>query len=184
MAETTLAAGRWSVPGLEVADDPRVHIAALRYFAPRGPFAEAVHVATGAALPAPLVATSTTLPGAQQRGELVLAWLRPTETLALTADAAALRELLSRLEGAAGGHIVCLSGGLKVLRLRGARLDDLMARLGSSAAAPRVNEARRGRLADVPVLSLSVHSGEVLLAVDRAYAGHLLEWIATTLADW
>jgi hypothetical protein len=183
MAEAPAAAGRWSVPGLEVADDPRVHVATLRYFEPRGPFADAVRVATGAALPAPLVAMSTTLPGSQQRGELVLAWLRPTETLALTADAAVLRELVSRLEGAAGGHIVCLSGGLKVLRLRGARLDDLMARLGSSAA-PGVNEARRGCLAGVPVLSLSVRSGEVLLAVDRAYGGHLLEWIGATLADW
>jgi hypothetical protein len=183
MAEAALAAGRWSVPGLEVGDDPRVHIAALRYFEPCGAFAAAVQAATGAALPAPLAAMSTTLPGAQQLGGLVLAWLRPTETLALTADAAALTELTTRLEGAAGGHVVCLSGGLRVLLLRGARVDDLMARLGS-AAAPRVNEARRGRLADVPVLSLSVHSGEVLLAVDRAYGGHLLEWIGATLADW
>jgi hypothetical protein len=176
MADAALSAGRWSVPGLEAGDDPRVHIAALRCFEPRGPFADAAQAAVGIALPEPLAAAAV--------AKFILAWLRPTETLALTADPAALRELADRLEGAVGGHLVDLSGGLRVLRLAGARVDDLMARLGSSAGAPRLNEARRGRLADVPVLSLSVRAGEVLLAVDRAYAAHLLEWIGVTLADW
>jgi heterotetrameric sarcosine oxidase gamma subunit len=183
MAEAALAAGRCSVPGLEVGDDPRVHIATLRYFEPRGAFADAVQAATGVALPAPLAATSAALPGAPQRAALVLAWLRPTETLVLTADTIALRALMARLGSAAGGHVLDLSGSLQVLRLAGARVSDLLARLGS-AGMPAVGEARRGRLADVPALALSVRAGEVLLAVDRAHAAHLLEWVGATLADW
>jgi len=49
---------------------------------------------------------------------------------------------------------------------------------------PRPGEARRSRLADVPVLALSVGPGEALLLVDRADAEHLMGWIRETLLDF
>jgi hypothetical protein len=163
--------------GLELQDDLRMHAAALRYFEDRGPFAEAVHAATGAMLPATL---RSTLTGSAS----ILAWRSPTETLLLTEDAARLADIRQRLAGAAGGHVVDLSGGLKVLRLRGARVEDLVCRLGGGPGVPAPNEARRGRLADVPVLALCVRPNEALLVVDLAYAEHLRAWIRATLADW
>ena len=115
---------------------------------------------------------------------IVLAWLRPTETLALSEVAAPLAGLSEALAKAAGGHVVDLSGGLKAFRMRGARVADLLSRLGSAALGMGPGHARRGRFGDVPVLALSVRAGEVLLVVDRAYAAHLGGWIEATLADW
>jgi len=166
-------------PGIEVQSLAPVHAAVLRYFAPEGPFGEAVAAATGVRLPAPLAATAVSLPGTAA-GELLLAWTRPTETLVLAADAAPLRELMRRLEPAEGGCVVELTGAVAVLRLTGAPVADLIGRLGSTGL-PQPGEARRGRLADVAVLSLSVRAGEVLLVVDRAFAGHLDAWIGATL---
>lgn len=148
----------------------------LRYFEAAGPFAAAVAAAAGTPLPAPL--------RAELRPGLVLAWLRPTETLALSEDTAPLEELRDRLAQAAGGHVVDLTGGLRGFRVRGARGPELLARLGSTALALRVGEARRGRLADVPVLAIGTRADETLLVVDRAYAEHLRGWIEATLADW
>jgi heterotetrameric sarcosine oxidase gamma subunit len=167
-----------TVPGLEVQGELRMHAAALRYFDREGPFAAAAHAATGAALPACLQAAL--VPPAA----VILAWRSPTETLVLSEEGATLPQLRERLAGADGGQVVDLSGGLRVLRLRGPRVEDLLCRLGGGPGAPALNEARRGRLADVPVLALSVRPGETLLAVDRAYAEHLLGWIRATLADW
>jgi len=168
--------------GIEVQSLAGVHAAVLRYFEPAGPFAGAVASATGAPVPAALTASAVSLPG-MAAGELVLAWTRPTETLVLAADAAPLQELMRRLERSDGGCVVELTGAVVVLRLTGAGIADLVARLGA-ADAPRPGEARRGRLADVAVLALSVRAGEVLLVVDRALAGHLASWIGETLVDW
>jgi len=52
----------------------------------------------------------------------------------------------------------------------------------ATASAP--GEARRSRLADVPVLALAVRAGETLLVVDRGYAAHLMAWIRETLLDF
>jgi hypothetical protein len=87
---------------------------------------------------------------------------------------------MRRLEPAAGGCVVELTGAVVVLRLTGAAVAELIARLGS-AGAPQPGEARRGRLADAAVLALSVRAGEVLLVVDRALAPHLAAWIGATL---
>jgi heterotetrameric sarcosine oxidase gamma subunit len=149
--------------------------ATLRYFDAAGSFAAAVAAAAGAPVPAP--GHALLCPG------LVLAWLRPTETLALSEDAAPLDELKERLAQAAGGHVVDLTGGLKGFRLSGAGAAQLLSRLGSTALALRVEEARRGRLADVPVLAVCLRAEETLLVVDRAYAEHLRGWIDATLAD-
>ena len=168
--------------GLEVQELP-LHAATLRCFDAAGPFAAAVAAATATPLPAPL--TARVVPEAAGAGAgIVLAWLRPTETLALCDLAAPLADLRERLAGAAAGHVVDLSGGLKAFRLRGARVADLLSRLGSAALGMGPGDARRGRFGDVPVLALSVRSGEVLLVVDRAYAAHLGGWIEATLADW
>ena len=77
-----------------------------------------------------------------------------------------------------------LTGGLQVLRLTGDRIADLLCRLGGTACVPGAGEARRSRLADVPVLALCVRAGETLLVVDRGYAEHLLLWIRETLLDF
>lgn len=160
-----------------------LHAATLRYFEAAGPFAAALAAVTGTPLPAPL--TATVLPGNAAAGAgVVLLWLRPTETLALSEDAAPLAELKERLAGAEGGYVVELSGGLKAYRVRGARGPELLSRLGSAALALRVGDARRGRLADVPVLAVCMAAEETLLVVDRAYAEHLRGWIEATLADW
>jgi hypothetical protein len=79
---------------------------------------------------------------------------------------------------------VDLSGGVRIVRLTGNRIADLLCRLGGAASVPAPGEARRSRLADVAVLALSINPGETLLAVDRAYLPHLLAWIRETLLDF
>ena len=170
------------VDGLEVRELP-LHAATLRYFDSAGPFAAAVAAVTATPPPAPL--TALVVPEAAGVGAgIVLAWLRPTETLALSEEAAPLARLQEALATAAGGHVVDLSGGLTAFRLRGARVADLLSRLGSAALGMGPGDARRGRFGDLPVLALSVRPGEALLVVDRAYAAHLRGWIEATLADW
>jgi len=102
----------------------------------------------------------------------------------VTRNAARLAELAARLADAADGCLIDLSGGVRIVRLTGLRIADLLCRLGGTASVPRAGEARRSRLADVPVLALSVRAGETLLAVDRAYLPHLLAWIRETLLDF
>jgi len=145
-----------------MVEEVPIHAATLRYFDVAGPFA-------AAALPAP---------------GLMLARLRPTETLALSEEAAPIIELRDRLAQVGGGHVVELTGGLKAFRLGGARVAELLSRLGSAAIGLQVGEARRGRFADVPVLVVCERAEEALLIVDRAYAEHLRGWIEATLADW
>ena len=161
--------------GVTLEADVPLHAATLRYFDPHGPFAAAATAACEATLPRALTAV------AAPRG-LLLAWLRPTETLALCEDAARLARLAAELARSPGGHVVDLSGGLKTLRLRGA-VGEVMSRLGGTGTLPRAGEARRGRLADVPVLAISPGAGAMLLVVDRAYAPHLLEWVRGILED-
>lgn len=172
--------------GIEV-EEALLYAASLRYFKADGPFAAAVAVVAGTPLPAPL--TVSVLPavagvGASVGSRIVLAWLRPTETLALCQAAAPLAELKEGLATAAGGYVVELSGGLEAMCARGARVSELLSRLGGAGVGLPLNGARRGRLADVQVLALSIRAQEVWLVVDRAYTAHLLGWIEATLADW
>ena len=172
----------WRAPieaaGLTVRMEEGMQAATLRYFEPGGAFAAAVREATGAALPQPLEAVESA------DGQLTLAWRSPTETLLLTPSPERLAQLEARLASAPDGCLVNLSGGLEVLRVTGERLAELLSRLGGTASVPRPGEARRSRLADVPVLALSVRPGEALLLVDRAYAEHLMGWIRETLLDF
>jgi heterotetrameric sarcosine oxidase gamma subunit len=153
-------------------------VATLRYFDRAGSFADTLRAATGASLPERLEARQS--PDA----ELILAWRSPTETLCLTRSAAHLANFSARLGTPAEGCIVDLSGGVRIVRLTGSRIADLLCRLGGAASVPAPGEARRSRLADVPVLALSINPGETLLAIDRAYLPHLLAWIRETLLDF
>jgi heterotetrameric sarcosine oxidase gamma subunit len=178
MADATGATERLEGAGLSVHLDDAMQTAALRYFAGDGAFTAAVRELTGLALPKVLQAACTA------DGQLLLAWRSPTETLCLTDSSARLSDLEAKLAGAADGCFVNLSGGLQVLRVTGERIPDLLSRLGGTASIPRPGEARRSRMADVPVLALSLRAGETLLLVDRGYAEHLLHWIRETLLDF
>jgi len=163
--------------GLTVHRDETLQAATLRYFGGDGAFAAALREVSGVALPEVLRATSA------RGGEIILAWRSPTETLLLAGELA-LSELEARLAQAADGCLVNLTGGLKVLRVTGEGIPDLLCRLGGTGSIPQLGEARRSRMADVPVLVLSVRPGEALLLVDRAYAEHLMGWIRETLLDF
>ena len=166
------------VAGLSVRVDESLQVATLRYFAPDGEFAEAVHEVAGLALPQTQQALTAS------DAQLILAWRSPTETLCLATNPARLGQIAARLAGLADGCLVSLTGGLQVLQVTGARIADLLCRLGGTGSIPRPGEARRSRMAEVPVLALSLTAGETLLVVDRAYAEHLMGWIRETLLDF
>jgi heterotetrameric sarcosine oxidase gamma subunit len=166
------------VAGLSVRVEEALQVATLRYFAPDGEFAEAVHEVAGLALPRTQQALTAS------DGQLILAWRSPTETLCLAGDPARLVQIAARLAGLADGCLVSLSGGLKIVRVSGARSRELLCRLGGTGSIPRPGEARRSRMADVPVVALSLTAGETLLVVDRAYTEHLMGWIRETLLDF
>jgi heterotetrameric sarcosine oxidase gamma subunit len=153
-------------------------VATLRYFARTGEFVRAVRVATGVEVPRALGACCG------PDGQLMLAWRSPTETWCLTPGAARVAQLASHLSGSVDGCLVDLSGGLKVLRLTGPGTADLLCRLGGTASVPLPGEARRSRMADVPVLAISVRADETLLVIDRSLVPHVLAWIRATLADF
>jgi hypothetical protein len=150
----------------------------LRYFDPTGLLAQAVHTACGVALPGTGRAVST------PRGDLILAWRSPTETVLLAADQAALAALGTAVAAATDGYLIELTGAVRVLRLSGVRIADLLCRLGGTASVAQPGESRRSRLADVPVLTLSLRRLETQLLVDRAYLPHLLNWMRETLLDF
>jgi hypothetical protein len=182
MAEDSAGSVRLAVPGLEVRVDPDLRVASLRYFESAGPFAAAVRASAGTGLPGPLGAAVAH--GTAGEGTVILAWRSPTETLVLTLDPARHMRLATELASAPGGCFVDLTGGLRLLRVRGERTAELLSRLGGAASSPRVEESRPCRLADVAALALCVQTGETLLAVDRTCAEHLLGWIRVTLEDW
>ena len=177
MAEAIAQSEPMRGAGLTVRLDGTTQSAALRYFVRGGAFAAAVQESIGL-LPEGLQAAET------PDGALILAWRSPTETLVLTDNPARLSDLEARVAQEADGCLVNLSGGLQVLRVTGERISDLLSRLGGTGSIPRPGEARRGRMADVPVLALCVRAGETLLVVDRVYADHLCAWIRETLLDF
>jgi len=162
--------------GVSVRVEAAPPAAALRYFAPDGEFAAAA-ASAGAPLPDILRARDT---GRQ----LVLAWRSPTETLCLARGAPRLAQLLEALASVPGGCCVELTGALSVVHLNGERIPDLLSRIGGAASLPAAGEARRSRMAELPVLALCVNPPEVLLVIDRGYAPHLLGWIKETLLDF
>jgi hypothetical protein len=163
--------------GMVARVEEAIAIATLRYFSLDGAFAVGARDALGTDLPETLRARES-----HPRG-MILAWRAPTETVCLTADAARLGALAARLADAHDGCLVELTGGAKVVRITGPRIAELLCRLGGTASVPAAGEARRGRMADVPVLALSLRAGETLLVVDRALLPHVLAWIGATLED-
>jgi len=154
--------------GVALEEDVPLRVKTLRYFARQGAFARAA----AAAATSPM-------------GAVMLARIGPTETLALSfpEHEPQLEALTRQLAQIPGGQVIDLSGGFKAFRLRGARLAEVLARLGGAGLMPQIGAACRGRFADVPVLALGVRAGEVLLVADRAWAAHLLGWLRVTLAD-
>lgn len=162
--------------GLAVRVEEGRPVAALRYFARDSAFGSAVHEAIALALPQTVRAVAGS--------GFVLAWRSPTETLCLAESEARLWQLAARLAGAAEGCLVDLTGALGLVRLTGERVRDLLCRLGGSASVPAPGEARRSRLADVPVLALCVEEGETLLLIDRVYLAHVLDWMRESVLDF
>jgi heterotetrameric sarcosine oxidase gamma subunit len=182
MADSLSREATIEADGLHVSVERGAHIASLRYFDADGVFAAAVRSVVGTALPGVLQAAMA--PDSSGAGTFTLAWRSPTETLFLCMDGERFSNVMAALADAAEGCIVDQSGGFRVLRVCGERVFDLLARLGGSASAPKIGEARRSRLADVSVLALCVRPDETLLIVDRVYEEHLLTWIRETAADF
>ena len=170
-------AGR-ELPELSVRLDETLCVLTLRYFFAGGPFVAAARAVLGVGLPATQAALGT--------AGLLLAWRSPTETLVVGEEAGTLAR---RLAEAVDGCCIDLTGGLKVLRVAGARSADLLCRLGGTGVVPRAGESRRGRLCEVPVQLIGVpgapgaEARETLLVVERVYAPHVVGWIRETLAD-
>ena len=175
MADPAQSPQPLAATGVLVREEPMA-VATLRYFARTGEFTQTVRAATGVELPPTLGATAGP-------DGLILAWRSPTETLCLAPESAQIAALESHLSGPLDGCLVDLSGGLKVLRLMGPRIADLLSRLGSTGSVPQPGEARRSRLADVAVLALSLRADETLLVIERSLLPHVLAWIRVTLAD-
>jgi sarcosine oxidase gamma subunit len=171
MAEFT---GALEIDGLRVESARAVPAAALRYLTRTGGFAVALGAA-GLCLPECGQAV-----GVQ---DLTLAWRSPRETLCLAGTSEHLAQLHARLGEHADGCLVELTGALDVVALSGPRVAELLARLGSTASLPAKGEARRSRMADVPVLAIALETLRVQLVLERTYCEHLLGWIAATLAD-
>lgn len=168
--------------GLRVTVDKTIRAASLRYFDANGPFVASACAALGIEWPGPLKATVT--PGSSRGSSCVLAWRSPTETIALTTDPVRLSALESAVAGSQDGCVVDQTGGIRVLRASGERLVDLITRLGSTASLPGHGEARRSRMADIPVLAVCIDPLETWLLVERVYLDHLLGWMQVTAADF
>jgi hypothetical protein len=157
MAEVS---GALEIPGLRVEPARAVPAAALRYFTRTGEFAAAL--------------------GAQ---ELTLAWRSPSETLCLAATPERLSQLHAHLGEHADGCLLELTGALDLVALSGSRIVELLMRLGGTASLPAKGQARRSRMADVPVLAIALETARVQLVLERTYSEHLLGWIDATLTD-
>ena len=70
-----------------------------------------------------------------------------------------------------------------MLRAGGEQLLDLLSRLGGNDLFPLLGGSKRGRLAEVPVLTLKVQPKETLLVVERTYVEQLMDWIQETAVD-
>jgi sarcosine oxidase gamma subunit len=171
-----------SCPDFSLAIDQGISIAALRYFE-SATVAGLVRELSGCGVPGTGQALGPPLSNSAAE-EWILAWRSPTETLVLSTDSAALVTLEARLADASDACFVDQTGGIWVLRLTGARVHDVLLRLGPTTAIPGVGQALTSRLAELTVTAVCVQEGEILLLVDRLYADHLLGWIRETIADF
>jgi sarcosine oxidase gamma subunit len=165
---------------LAVRPIPALEVASLRYFDSREAPPAAVIEASGGPLPGPLQAVRHQ--GA--RGQLVLAWRTPTETLVIAETPQVLEPLAHAVADAPGwGCLVTQTGGFRAWQVSGKRTGDLIVRVGSLASMPAMGEARTSRMAELPILSVRVSEDAVMLLVERVHEEHLLGWISETAAD-
>ena len=168
-------------PGLRVSFDERIHVASLRYFDSRGGFSHTVRRVVG--LEFPNIGRASVAAGGSGPDRTILAWRSPTETLLLSEQTTLIEQLESETATHPDGCIVELTGGACVVRADGEAAPELFYRIGGQATWPHLGEARRSRLAEVPVLALQAQPGEILLVLDRVYVEHLMAWILATAAD-
>jgi sarcosine oxidase gamma subunit len=170
------------IDGLSVGVEPGFHVASLRYFDLTGNFAAAARDALGRPLAEPLraVHVEQSITG----GRCILAWRSPSENLFLSNVQTAFCTVAGKLAAAMDGCMVDQTGGIRVVRVAGARACEFLLRLGAATALPELGEARTGRLAELTVQAISVQAGEYLLLIERVYANHLFEWMSRTAADF
>jgi sarcosine oxidase gamma subunit len=176
------AASGIEVVGLSVQLQRGLKVGSLRYFDAAEITAANIQNLIGGPLPAPLKAVRYATAASH---DLILAWRSPSETWLLTPDAAGFEAIvlgMSTYETA--GCLIDQTGGLWPWQVSGARTRDLLLRLGSVASIPALGEARVSRVADLPVMALCVHEGQIILVVERVYSEHLLRWIGETAADF
>ncbi len=167
--------------GLSVRPDPAVQVASLRHFAAGGAFACAMQQHLRTPLPGTLSAIAVASLAAGNWA--LLAWRSPTESLLLCSEPQLVAQLSVAAQALEDGCVVVQTGGARVLRATGEAVDDLFARMGGQGTLPARGEARRSRLADVPILALRVQADEILLVVDRPFAEHVMNWIRSTALD-
>jgi sarcosine oxidase gamma subunit len=165
--------------GVRISLEPDIHMASLRYFDVSGAFSVAMGAIIGVRFPEKLCAIAVPQHGDAKR--MILAWRSPTETFLLCDDSSVIRRLEAEAEILNDGCVVDQTGGALVLRVSGKCVAGLFARMGGQATLPNLGEARRSRLADVPVLALQVQADEILLVVQRVYAEHLMMWIRVSV---
>jgi len=171
------------VAGLSVQLQSGLKVGSLRYFDAAEIAAANIRNLIGGPLPAPLEAVK--YPAGASRGDLILAWRSPTETWLLTPDEEGFEAIVVGMsQNKTAGCLLDQTGGLRAWQVSGARTRDLLLRLGSVASIPAFGEARVSRVAELPVMALCVHEGQIMLVVERVYSEHLLGWIGETAADF
>jgi sarcosine oxidase gamma subunit len=166
---------------LHVVLDETIRVGSLRYFGSTSRFAEAMQAALAATLPSTLKAVISSPDDSESL--IALAWRSPTEALLLTDSVARFEQIEAVSETHQDGCFVDQTHGLCVLRAGGEQLLDLLSRLGGNDLFPLLGDSKRGRLAEVPVLTLKVQPKETLLVVERTYVDHLMDWIQETAVD-
>jgi heterotetrameric sarcosine oxidase gamma subunit len=181
MAEMRNGLSPVDVPGIRVSLVEDMHVASLRHFDLGAEFSSAVHALVGVPLPGKLCAAEA-LPCAGA-DRVVLVWRGPNETLLLCDNGTVIDQLSDAVATLDDGCVIDLTGGAWVLRASGEGVALLFERIGGQATLPGLGEARRSRLAEIPVLASRVRADEILLIVERVYAEHLMEWIRRSTAS-
>lgn len=156
--------------GISVDFDCRYQVLSVRYFD-----AAAVSVVGRLKLPEPLRVV--------QDADALLAWRSPTESLFLTHERARIEEVEAEWRDSVVGCCILQTDGICIMRVKGARLAELLQRLGAASCIPDPGEARTSRIGDLPVTAINVADAVILLAVERVYAAHLQTWLESTLVD-
>jgi hypothetical protein len=175
MAEIFDSLSPAEAPGVRVSLDQGTHVASLRYFDSNGVFSRTLQTVFGVPFPERLRATYASPRTGVDRA--VLVWRSPTETLMLCKGPNLISQIQADTARLQDGCVIDQTGGSWVLRASGDGAAGLFARMGGQATLPMIGEARRSRLADVPVLALQVQLGEILLIVERVYAEHMMTWL-------